>query len=354
MKYLFLSLLLFLLIYPTEGSQNNLPGKLKRSGNIVELTVDGQLIRLEFCTPSTLRVRLADKSGFAPEEPYMVSRYTWDEVPFTLKEKRDELMITTSDLAVKVNTEKFAISIFTPDGKLINRDAGTDESAGKTGFPECTKELQPGEHFFGFGERMDFIDQLGKRLTLDVGRGTARDHETGAYNILEANYCPVPFFMSTRGYGIFLHNSTPSTWDMGNSNPGRYTFWAAFGEMDYYFIYGPSFHKIIQQYTGITGTSPLLPRAAMGLQVGTYSGGTWGFEQLTSQFYVVALARKFRELGIPVDILHLDSTWRIFGKINGKGGTSFEWRQPGFPDPKAMFDTLYDLHYKMVGLHIRP
>lgn len=71
---------------------------------------------------------------------------------------------------------------------------------------------------------MDFIDQLGKKLTLDVGRGTARDHEQGAYNILEANYSPVPFFMSTRGYGIFMHNSTPSTWDMGNTSSNSYSF----------------------------------------------------------------------------------------------------------------------------------
>lgn len=40
--------------------------------------------------------------------------------------------------------------------------------------------------------------------------------------------------------------------------------------------------------------------------------------------------------------------------MNGKGGTSFEWRQPGFPNPKAMFDSLYALNFQMVGLHIRP
>jgi len=198
------------------------------------------------------------------------------------------------------------------------------------------------------------MDQLGKKLTLDVGRGTGREHETGAYNILEANYSPVPFFISTRGYGIFFHNASPSTWDMGYSSSKNYSFSASGGELDYYFMFGPTFKQIIQDYTSLTGTSPLLPLAAMGLHVGTYSGGTWGYENITSQYYVIQLAKKFRELGIPIDILHLDSTWRIFGKINGNGGTSFEWRQPGFPDPKAMFDSLYSLNYQMVGLHIRP
>jgi alpha-glucosidase (family GH31 glycosyl hydrolase) len=67
----------------------------------------------------------------------------------------------------------------------------------------------------------------------------------------------------------------------------------------------------------------------------------------------VALAKKFRALEIPVDILHLDSTWRIFGENGGKGATSFEWRDT-FKDPKAMFDSIYALNFNMVGLHLRP
>ena len=324
---------------------------ISRNKNIVSVDLGNDHYQIEVYSPAIIRVRMAGPAGFAPDENLMVIRYKWDEVPFTFKEVNKSWELKTSAITLKLTTNPVSISYYTPEGVLINQDKllGYNDGA-----PKCSKQLLPGEHFFGFGERMDFIDQLGKKLTLDVGRGTARDHETGAYNILEANYSPVPFFMSTRGYGIFFHNSTPSTWDMGNSSGQMYSFSATGGELDYYFIYGPSFKQIVQGYTTLTGTSPLLPRAAMGLHVGTYSGGTWGYENLTSQYYVVKLAKKFRELGIPADILHLDSTWRIFGKVNGKGGTSFEWRQPGFPNPKAMFDSLYTLNYQMVGLHIRP
>jgi alpha-glucosidase len=74
---------------------------------------------------------------------------------------------------------------------------------------------------------------------------------------------------------------------------------------------------------------------------------------MTSPQYVIALARRLRELGIPADLLWLDSTWRIFGDVGGKGATSFEWRET-FHDPQAMFDSLYALNYAMVGLHLRP
>lgn len=352
-KYLFILTAFFYIVLSNNTfAQSANQAKVSRNGNIVSIDTGSDHYQLEICTPSMIRIRMAGTKGFEANEPWMVTRYDWKEVPFQFSEKKNEIEIKTSALTVKISTNPVRIAFYTPEGKLINIDASPMSYTNEA--PSCSKELQPGEHFSGFGERMDFMDQLGKKLTLDVGRGTARDHESGAYNILEANYSPVPFFMSTRGYGIFLHNANPSTWDMGNTSAKDYSFGASNGELDYYFIYGPSFKEIIRNYTSLTGTSPLLPRSAMGLHVGTYSGGTWGFENITSQYYVVALAKKFRELGIPADILHLDSTWRIFGKINGKGGTSFEWRQPGFPNPKAMFDSLYALNYQMVGLHIRP
>src|SRR5699024_3155400 len=115
------------------------------------------------------------------------------------------------------------------------------------------------------------------------------------YNILEANYSPVPFFMSTRGYGIFFHTPYATQWDMGHTQSGQYSFGSAGGELDYYFIYGPDFPGMLDQYTALTGKSPLLPKFAHGLHVGTYSGGTWGHEEHASTEYVVNLGRKFRE-----------------------------------------------------------
>lgn len=351
-------LIFFLLIFQLFFSFNSdiICQSASRNGNIINLVSQEASYQFILCTPAMIRIRMAGEQGFESNECWMVQRYDWPLVDYSFEETEHEYHVETDLLHMVIKKTPVCISFYNRDGRLISRDSGDEDNpmnySGDK--PSCIRELIPGEHFFGFGERMDFIDQLGKKIVLDVGRGTGRPHEVGAYNILAANYSPVPFMMSTNGYGIFFHNSYQTTWDMGHSSAQRYRFSAEGGEMDYYFIYGPSFSDILQQYTGLTGTSPLLPRFAMGLHVGTYSGGTWGFENLTSQYYVTRLAGKFRELGIPVDILHLDSTWRIFGKINGKGGTSFEWRQPGFPQPKQMFDSLYAMNYKMVGLHIRP
>jgi len=349
----YLTLLLLLLSFSAfSQSIGDYKGGFKRQGNAISFSTSKGEVKFDLCTAEMFRLRTSWSGAFEKNENLMVINYNWPDVSAKVEEKKDQITITTSRLIVKLNKSPFKIDVFDAKGKLLsaeNNGSVTKENT-KIG---VTKKLQADEHFFGFGERMDFMDRRFKKVTLNVGRGKGLPHAIGAYNILEANYCPVPFFMSTKGYGIFLHNSFATEWDMGASNKTQYSFKAADGELDYYFIYGPTFPAILNSYTSITGKSPMLPQFALGLHAGTYSGGTWGHEEKTSDHYVVELAKKYRELGIPVDLLWLDSTWRLFGEIGGKGATSFEWRET-FKDPKSMFDSIYAMNYKMVGLHLRP
>jgi alpha-glucosidase len=333
-----------------QQSAGNYQSGFKQEGNRFYFTNTNSKTIIEFCTPAMFRVRTSWTGHFAENEPWMVKQYNFQPVAVTAKQDPGDFLLTTSGLKVKVTKAPFKIEVYGAKGELLSTDNGMYNNADTVG---CIKKLGADEHFFGFGERMDFLDRRKKKLTLNVGRGTGLPHAVGAYNILEANYSPVPFFMSTKGYGIFFHNAYPTVWDMGAANANAYSFSASGGELDYYFIYGPTFPGILIDYTRLTGRSPLLPKFALGLHVGTYSGGTWGYEQNTSDQYVIELARKLREMGIPADLLWLDSTWRIFGKTGGKGATSFEWRET-FKNPAAMFDSIYAMHYSMVGLHLRP
>ncbi len=333
-----------------QQTAGNYQSGFKQEGNRFYFTNTGNKTIIEFCTPSMFRVRISWTGSFADNEPWMVKQYNFQPVAVTAKQNTGDFLLTSSGLKIKVNKSPFRIEVYNAKNELLSADNGSYKNADTVG---CIKKLGADEHFFGFGERMDFLDRRQKKLTLNVGRGTGLPHAVGAYNILEANYSPVPFFMSTKGYGIFFHNAYPTTWDMGASNAQAYSFSAGGGELDYYFMVGPTFPELLMDYTTLTGRSPLLPKFALGLHVGTYSGGTWGYEQNTSDQYVIELARKLREMGIPADLLWLDSTWRIFGKTGGKGATSFEWRET-FKNPAAMFDSLYAMHYGMVGLHLSP
>jgi alpha-glucosidase len=351
MKLLLTSSLLFMTFCISAQSIGDYQSGFGKSGNIVSFNNKNGKTRIEFCSPSMFRVRSSWSGSFEANESWMVIKYDWSPVKITVADKKDHFALTTSALTVRVFKSPFRISVYNATGKLLSEDA--EGNSRKTTAVSCIKKMDADEHFFGFGERMDFMDQRSKKLQLNVGRGKGMPHIIGAYDPLQANYSPIPFFMSTKGYGIFFHTGFPTEWDMGAGKKDQYSFGASGGELDYYFIYGPKFPVILDLYTQLTGKSPLLPKFALGLHVGTYSGGTWGYEQLTSDKYVIELARKLREMGISVDILWLDSTWRIFGKNGGKGATSFEWRET-FKDPKGMFDSIYAMNYKMVGLHLRP
>ncbi|MDT0688918.1 glycoside hydrolase family 31 protein [Salegentibacter sp. F188] len=324
--------------------------------HVVHINGENAQFQIKFCSPTIVRFRTSWKGKFSEEKSLLVNKYNWPKVPFEVLESDETLTFKSDSLQVRILKNPLRISILDIEGSIISSDAVNSSKGGAYKLDELIgvqKSMFPEEHFFGFGERMDFLDRKGKRLRLDVGRGMGKPHIIGAYNVLEANYAPVPFFMSTKGYGIFFHTAYPSIWDMGMRNPQIYSFEAEGGELEYYFIYGPEFSKILDGYTSITGKSPLLPKFALGLHVGTYSGGTWGHEEQTSANYPVALVEQFRDLEIPIDVLHLDSTWRMFGENGGSGATTFEWRET-FQNTEAMFDSLYDLNLNMVGLHVRP
>ncbi len=356
-----------LMLFAAEPISNYKGGLNKKGNEISFQTTTGKWL-IQVCTPDMFRIRFRASGNFDLPEKWMVVNYNWNETGIKIAETKTQLTIKTSKLQMVVNKQPFKISVLDQNGKLLSSDAtskvkNANESKNaneiknateiKNDTITVTKTMQTDEHVFGFGERMDFIDQRSKNIKLNVGRGKGLPHIIGAYNVLDANYCPVPFFMSTKGYAIFLHSATATSWDMGSTESNTYTMSSGGKELEYYFIYGPDFPHMLDLYTNLTGKSPMLPDYAMGLHIGTYAGGTWGFEQLTSDAYVLALAKKLRDMEVPVDILHLDSVWRIFGKIGGKGATSFEWRET-FTNPKRMFDSLYAMKYKMVGLHVRP
>ena len=320
------------------------------NSNIINvLTVNGTA-RITLCSPTMFRVQLSRNGTFPQNEKWMVMKYEFPEVTHRVNHFKESSLILTDSLTIRVYKRPFRISVSSASGNNLYEESGHQWSADTV--MTTTVKMNETEHFFGFGERMDNLDQRGKLIRLDVGLGNGVKPAVGGKDILRANYCPVPLMMSTMGYGIFFHNPYATSWDMGWSNKDCYSFSAVNGDLDYYFIYGPTFYNMLDSYTELTGRAPMLPKFAFGLHLGTYSGGTWKNEQCTSDRYPVELCKRMRAEGVPFDILWLDSTWRTFCKLHGNGGCCFEWRDT-FKNPKGMFDSCYAQHVAMVGLHIR-
>lgn len=329
----------------------HLPAKAKSGGtkeNTLVFTSDQGDLRIQLCTDGMFRVTKSKDKTFAVDETWMVVKYSFDKVDYQQLKDGNIDIVKTAKLSIAIQPNPWRIQVKDHKGQVLYNEI--DSKVVGEPSNECT--MQPDEHFFGFGERMDQLDQRGQKVHLNVELGKGPRPAVGGKDILRANYCPVPWFISSKGYGIFFHTANPTDWDMGWTNKKSYTYSANGGELDYYFIFGPAVENMLQGYQTLTGNCPMMPRSAYGLHVGSYSGGTWKYEECTSDQYPIDLVHRLRQEKIPFDLLWLDSTWRIFNERFGNGGCCFEFRS-NFKDPQAMIDSIYANHVDMFGLHIR-
>jgi len=149
------------------------------------------------------------------------------------------------------------------------------------------------EHFFGFGEKYDGVDQAGKAvrmLTFD-DPGTKGDH----------SYKVAPWFISTRGYGFHLDSSAQSVFDMRAGAPNRYVILNQIGTLRFNVVYGPQLTDVLKRYTSYSGRSFLPPSWVFGPWI---SSDVW-----RSGGEVRYAVTQFRNRGIPASAFVFDSPW---------------------------------------------
>jgi alpha-glucosidase len=191
--------------------------------------------------------------------------------------------------------------------------------------------ITPDESFYGWGEQFDRFRRQAGRLQLNI-----RDAITPLQKRGET-YLAIPFFLSSRGYGFLLLNSHTSHWKI-NPKRGELAIEADGPEADYILIYGPSYKRILETYTALTGRPPLLPRWAFGLWATSYPQGR--------QESVLAHVQEHRRRQIPLDAAILDYHWE-------ERFHNFRWRSSLFPDPDGLIGGLKDLGVRL-GLIVTP
>jgi len=180
--------------------------------------------------------------------------------------------------------------------------------------------LSPGEKIFGCGESFTSLDKRGQKIVL-----WATD-ANGIQN--QGMYKPIPFFISNRGYGMFLHTSTPITLDFGNSFSGVNSMMVGDDELDLFVFLGTP-KEILDEYTKLTGKSPMPPLWSFGLWM---SRCTYNNEK-----QVRDIASNLRQNNIPCDVLHLDTGW-----FETDWQCDYEFSKTRFPDPQKMLADLKD------------
>ena len=313
-------------------------------------------IRLEWWSPAILRVRMGRGEELPPRKKEMVCG-TSSTPAFSTVEDEKGLCLRTEALQIRVTKDDFSLSVYNTAGELVfsqyDRDEHSishivksqnekyqdsysgfesypfalifDEDSGREFWTDAVR-IDYNEHFYGFGEKFGPLDKLGQEAVL---------WQTDALSSsTEKSYKNVPFFMSSKGYGIYINSSAKSRFQMGSYHYKAYQTVCHEREADFFFIYGPSMKEILPRYTGITGKTPELPDWSFGLWMSKNTYRTR--EELLS------VARKIRQKKIPCDVVHLDVGW-----FEKDWMCDFEFSQTRFPDPKGMTDEL-----RRMGFHL--
>ncbi len=178
--------------------------------------------------------------------------------------------------------------------------------------------LSPDEKLFGCGESFTRLDKRGQKLVLWT---------YDAYGAQTPDmYKPVPFFMSSRGYGMFVHTSAPLTFDLGASYNEANVIYLGDDYLDLFFFFG-SPKEILSEYTALTGRSPMPPLWSFGLWMGR--------ESYYSEDEVRDVAKRLREHRVPSDVIHLDVGW-----FEVPHRCDFEFSKSRFTNPSKMISDL--------------
>lgn len=185
--------------------------------------------------------------------------------------------------------------------------------------------LQPGEKIYGFGESFTQFDKRGEKVVLWV------DDANGTQN--ETMYKPIPFYMSNRGYGVFMHHSTPISVDVGKYYNPVNSMMIGDDEADLFFFIGEP-KDILDEYTELTGKASMPPLWSFGFWMSriTYFSEEDGREVI----------KNLRDYEIPADVLHFDTGW--FG-VDWRA--DYQFPEDRFPNPEQMIQDFKDL-----GFHI--
>lgn len=269
---------------------------------------DSESIMLAGAVPSSSAWRLVSNNNIVAYKTEYgsieIQKYPWRIV---LKDKNGKIMTQTRHL---IDNDSSQVKLL--PFSFIKR--GSDNSRSIN--PVLT--IAPGERIYGCGESFGALNKVGQKVQIMVT--DPQGPET------DGQYKPVPFFFSNRGYGVFLHTSAPITADFGASYIGADRLFMADEQLDMFVFFGEP-KDILNEYTNITGKSPMLP---------LWTFGTW-MSRITyfSQEEGLEIAKQLRQHKIPSDVIHFDTGW--FG-VDWQ--CDYEFAKDRFKDPKGMLDQM--------------
>ncbi|KAK6078254.1 alpha-d-xyloside xylohydrolase [Seiridium cupressi] len=180
--------------------------------------------------------------------------------------------------------------------------------------------LGVGESVHGLGERFGAFNKVGQSVQLwNADGGTSSDQA----------YKNVSFWLSSKGYGIFIDTPGKVDLEIGSERTNRVQTSIEGQRLKWYIIYGPTPKEVLQRYSVLLGKPGKVPSWSFGLWLST--SFTTNYDEKT----VTSFLEGMKERDTQVDVFHYDCFWMKAFKW-----TDFVFDSERFPDPKAQISRL--------------
>ena len=291
----------------------------------------GQKMRIDVCSDRIFRVRVTPADTFAESllERYGLLKTDWEPVQVTQRNEGGVVVLGTPACRIRIDRKDGRISVTDLKGNAILREA----SYLAPGAPLITALGQSLNEKFqkprrdeaiigdttknGAQQQQTEVGDMSRNSILSFtladderfygGGSTSRDHIQhrgevlrmwASYQIAEA---PIPFMMSSAGWGVFDNTTVRSYFDVARYDKERLLIYNTAPGADFYVMVGGSMPQTLGLYTSLTGRAYVLPRWMYGL--------SFGGHMQENQFEMMDDAVRFRTEKVPCDVMWIEPQW---------------------------------------------
>lgn len=273
--------------------------------------VRGKKFRFTVLTPCLLRLEYQENGKFEDQATQLVLNRDLGQCSFFKEETEDELHIVTEQLHLTYTKQEFAPSSL--NIRLLDHT---------TAFLNVWYYGKEVPHY---GD--EEVNLKGTTRTLD-GKNGEFPLEDG--------------LMSKGGISLVDDSASLTIGKDGWMRPREVS------EIDIYFFgYGRNYKQCLRDFYRLCGSTPLLPRYALG--------NWWSRYYKYSETAYLELMERFEKEGIPFSVAVLDMDWHIVEEASDAGGgwTGYTWNRSLFPEPERFLKKLHEKGLS-VSLNVHP
>ncbi len=342
-------------------------GSAQAHAHGITLALDGGFsLGVEILEPTLARVRIRPANGYREPRTWAIAPLAGADVAWSGRARDDRsgfacpparvtqqpggVSLHTGAMSVTLQASPLALQWHDAQGRLLAQDRASAAymASTRTGATRHYLQREPGERYYGLGDKTGPLDLLGRRLRTLALDALGYDPRSG-----DPLYKHWPFVLSRAANGawcgIYYDTLAACSFDLGCEHDNYHGLYRHVeiddGDLDYYLMQGDAPGAVIAQFVRLIGGTHLPPRWSLG-----FAQTAMGLADApNAQAQLAQFIERIEAEGIPCSAFHYGSGY----SSRGKRRYVFTWNRSKFPDASAL-NTRFNQAGMQVVANIKP